>query len=398
MSRRIDGSLHKTDPFGVIGGVVRVGKHLKSCQLRESLYSISIILCPLRSSHLSIGSQLVITLSHVEGLTNRFNDIVYKSPKEVIPNAIGGRIVCYFGGDVQDLKSEMSANGAEEHKKLIDYCLEDMTTILSDKWSTSHVLVIRANRFHNNTYAIYDNFVVSDSFGCPKHQFSKQSLIHLRLLLLNCFNQLNLNLDLRSDHKLVIIGFSKGCVVLNQMLHSFYVSLDEPELKELMDSIDSMLTHLPPVSPPRLQSGIVHNTGFRPWIAKEENIFFQTLTQLGANPQRVLHFAGEDNSLEMHFKVLKHVYWVDGGHSGGAHTWITSQPVLTHFATLNIGVHIDVSPYQVLCPFRPWIAKEENIFFETLTRLEANPQRVLHFAGEDNSLEMHFKVLKQFVS
>ncbi|CAG2103706.1 unnamed protein product [Medioppia subpectinata] len=228
-------------------------------------------------------------LTRVEGLSNRFNDVIYKSPQHLTPNATNGHIVCYFGGDVQDLRHHMVDNTTgEDRSHLLAYCLESVTSIISDKFTASHVFAIRANRFHNKTYAVYDNFVVSDVFGSPKHEFSKQALTHLRLLLLNCFNQLDLNLDFKGDHKLAVIGFSKGCVVLNQLLYSFYVSLDDTELKDLISRIECM-------------------------------------------------------------------YWCDGGHSGSAQTWVTCQPVLNHFATLGIGVHINVSPYQVLCPFRPWV-------------------------------------------
>ena len=269
-------------------------------------------------------------LRSVEGLANKFNDIIYKSPKELIPNVVNKEIVCYFGGDVQDLRSNMESNQNSDYNQFVDYCLENMTNILSEKYKTSHVFVIRANRFHDKTYAVYDNFVDSNSIGCPKHHFKKEPLNHFRHLLLNSFNLLNIDLDFNRDVKIVLIGFSKGCVVLNQFLYSFYISLDDIELKKLIERI-----------------------------------------------------------------VLMN--WCDGGHSGTSNTWITAPEVLRRFSQLSIGVHINVSPYQMMSPYRPWIANEEKLFYETLTQLGTNPQRVLHFAGEDISLEMHFRVLNHFL-
>jgi len=261
----------------------------------------------------------------VEGLSHKFNDIIYKSPIERTDNR---RIVCYFGGDVQDFDSNMNVN--KDSHQFKDYSLEKMCELLSLKFKTSDILVIRANRFHENTYAIYEHFVDSNSFGCPKHQFTKHSLTHLRLLLINCFNQLDISLDFSNNEKLILIGFSKGCVVLNQFLYAFYVSLEDLELKNLIQSIECM-------------------------------------------------------------------YWCDGGHSGGSNTWITSRDVLKNFSKLNIKVKIHVTPYQVKCLFRPWIAKEEKKFFDLLTELGVNVERVLHFSEEEKSLEMHFKVLNEFV-
>ncbi|XP_054164686.1 mitochondrial protein C2orf69 homolog [Oppia nitens] len=270
-----------------------------------------------------------LLLRSVEGIANRFNDIIYKSPKDVTYNTHNRHIVCYFGGDIQDLKDNMCDNN-EENVGFVDFCLENVTDLLADRFTSSHVFVIRANRFGSKTYAIYDNFVDSNSFGCPKHCFTKESLIHFRLLLLNCFNQLNLDFRLEKDNKLTIIGFSKGCVVLNQFLYSFCLSLEDINLKDMISTISDM-------------------------------------------------------------------YWLDGGHSGSANTWITAEPVLKNLAELQIQVHINVTPYQVMCPLRTWVAKEENLFFNTLTRFGGKVQRVLHFADEDKSLKMHFNVLKHFI-
>ena len=275
-------------------------------------------------------SSILRILRSVEGLSNKFNDIIYKSPKILAENTVNKDIVCYFGGDVQDFRLNMENNSNNDCKQFVDYCLENVANILSEKYEKSHIFVIRANRFHDTTYAIYDNFVVSTSFGCPKHCFKKDSLIHLRLLLLKCFNTLNINLSLKRDEKIVLIGFSKGCVVLNQFLYSFYVSSDDSELMELISRI-----------------------------------------------------------------VLMN--WCDGGHSGGSHTWVTAPEVLKHFSRLSIRVHINVSPYQVMCRYRPWIGNEEKIFFNTLTEFGVNPNRVLHFAEEESSLEMHFRVIRHFV-
>ena len=266
-------------------------------------------------------------ISRVKGLANKVNDVIYKAPKDLVSSHVKRHVICFFGGDIQDLRPIMQNN--DKHKELIDYSLENTANLLSEKYTSSHVFVIRANRFQDKTFAIYDNFVDSDSFGIPKHQFTKNSLSHLRLVLINCLSLLNLNLSFDNIEKFVLIGFSKGCVVLNQFLYSFYVSSEDQELKSLISRIECM-------------------------------------------------------------------NWCDGGHSGGSNTWITGQEVLKHFSKLSIKVHINVTPRQVMCRYRPWIGNEEKIFFNTLTQLGTNVQRILHFEGEEDSLEMHFRVLKHF--
>lgn len=265
-------------------------------------------------------------MSRVIGLVNKANDVIYKSPKES-SSQLKRHVVCFFGGDIQDLRSNMRKN--RKHKELIEYSLENTADLLSEKYQSSHVLVIRANRFHDKTFAIYDNFVESDTFGCPRHQFTTDSLSHLRQLLINFFAIQNIVLNFDDNESFVLIGFSKGCVVLNQLLYSFYVSGEDPDLRKFVSRISL-------------------------------------------------------------------INWCDGGHSGGSNTWVTAQPVLKHFSQLPIKVHINVTPRQVMCRYRPWIGKEEKIFYDSLIIFGSDVRRTLHFEGEEDSLEMHFRVLKCF--
>lgn len=79
----------------------------------------------------------------------------------------------------------------------------------------------------------------------------------------------NLNLPM---YNLVIIGFSKGAVVLNQFLYEFH--------------------------------------------------YLKTLTP-------------DDSSVMGIVSRIKDMYWLDGGHSGGKNTWITSRPLLETFTRLG---------------------------------------------------------------
>lgn len=131
------------------------------------------------------------------------------------------------------------------------------------------------------------------------------------------------------------------------------------------------------------------------------------------------------------------MYWLDGGHSGGSNTWITSPAILKSFAALkHINIHIHVTPYQVSAylfffskdPFslvmnvnlsaytyifwmiiwsfkflsqvqdenRPWIRKECKKFYDILRRIGAKVSYTLHFEDEPASLMSHFRILNEF--
>lgn len=77
----------------------------------------------------------------------------------------------------------------------------------------------------------------------------------------------NIALD---QYDLILIGFSKGCVVLNQFLYEYHY------LKTLTPDVSSLI------------------------VSK-----------------------------------IKTMYWLDGGHSGGKNTWITSKPLLETLTRLG---------------------------------------------------------------
>lgn len=69
-----------------------------------------------------------------------------------------------------------------------------------------------------------------------------------------------------------LVGFSKGCIVLNQFLYEYH--------------------------------------------------YYKTFTTVDSNEMKFI-------------SKIKHMYWLDGGHSGGKNTWITSRPLLETLASLG---------------------------------------------------------------
>ena len=160
-----------------------------------------------------------------------------------------------------------------DHGRYVDYNLENVAEMLSDKYPDSNILVIRPAKIELKTFSCFSNFVNCDNVGNPDHKPNCGALLHLATLLLSATEQTDCaNISAR-DSKLVIIGFSKGCVVLNQFLHELHFF---------------NIFNMPP----------------------EEETLISSLA-----------------------KRIKKIIWLDGGHSGGKDTWVTSPAVLTSFAS-----------------------------------------------------------------
>lgn len=139
--------------------------------------------------------------------------------------------------------------------------------------------------------------------------------------------------DPTSDFQVILVGFSKGCVVLNQIIYelSMVSAGVDPRLNDFASRISSMYW---------LDGG--HSGESNTWITDEKFLY---------------HLA-------------QHVP--------------------------SIRVHVHVTPYQMKDATRPWIGKEEKKFVESLRSLGANIKVKDHFQDRDPSLASHFELLKSF--
>ncbi len=181
------------------------------------------------------------------------------------------------------------------------------------------------------TFSCYDNFVPSSSEGSPSHQPHYNALYHLSLLVESATKQLSSNpgapFACSPRPRLTIVGFSKGCVVLNQLAREVHDGRDVDVVSRInavywldgghsggkdtwvtdADVLESLAK-----SPIKIH---VHVTPYqvknpnKPWQKKEEKIFSDKLRKLVGSDDlkfsRTLHFGDEELSLENHFKVLK---------------------------------------------------------------------------------------------
>lgn len=271
----------------------------------------------------------------VPGLVGRYNDIIYSRP--VLPPSQD--FLVYFGGDVQDIQENMVKH--TDSKKYTEWSLENTADILSTNFPNKHIVIVRPSRMHetkNAMFSCFDNFVPGNEYGVPSFNPIHNALEHLQNLIKSTLEYIEtssaeseITYSKNEEPKLTLMGFSKGCVVLNQLLHEFYhcQSKTEPDVK-------------------------------------------------GNN----------------FIKLIQSMWWLDGGHGGSKNTWITEKLILESFAKLKIHVYVHVTPYQIKDPHRPWIGSEESCFCGTLQSMGIPIVRTLHFADQSPNLKAHFNVLK----
>lgn len=284
-----------------------------------------------------------LRLCGLVGYEGRTNDVIYCHPTEKSSNQSA---LVFFGGDVQDYPEVMEKH--RDNKNYIKWNLENTAKILQTGFPDMHIIVVKASRMEFKTFSCYDNFVPCNNCGVPDHTPTHQALQHLERLLQSVTSKLKSltgnqdnggecqwwckGLSLDKAH-LTLVGFSKGCVVLNQFIYEFH--------------------------------------------------YLKTLTP-------------EDESMTRFLSQITDIYWLDGGHAGGKNTWITSRSLLETLTRLEINIHIHVTPYQINDDRRPWIRKEEKTFGDLLTRLGASVERTVHFENQPISLDKHFEVLSAF--
>ncbi|XP_012524260.1 UPF0565 protein C2orf69 homolog [Monomorium pharaonis] len=268
---------------------------------------------------------------YLVGVLGRYNDVVYRQPKFSTRD-----FLIFFGGDVQDIEERMERHS--NSKKYMKWSLENTVAILSEQFPRHHIFAVRPFKVaitKNAVFNCFDNFVLGNEYGTPTFSPMHYALKNLRELLVCCLEylkelKLEKDIDTIESTNLSLMGFSKGCAVLNQFLHEFHYYDENPN---------------------------------------------------------------EDPHMNNFIKLIKDMWWLDGGHNGPKDTWITDQTVLHSFAKLGIHAHIHVTPYQVQDQYRPHIQMEENSFTVTLQKMGVPVERTLHFADQARCLSSHFNVL-----
>lgn len=280
--------------------------------------------------------------------------------------------VCFVFFTFQNYHEIMTRH--PENYQWENWSLENVATILAHRFPNSYIWVIKCSRMHLHKFSCYDNFVKSNMFGAPEHSTDFGAFKHLYTLLVNAFNLSQKSLlskknvkDLNKDSKasncrstsshttngcqgekdrtcekfdesamsfyppslngasFTLIGFSKGCVVLNQLLFELKEAKKDKNIDAFIKNIKTMywldgghsggsntwITY-PEVLKEFAQTGIIVHTHVTPyqvhdpmrsWIGKEHKKFVQILGDFGMQVTSQIHFANDAPSIENHFRV-----------------------------------------------------------------------------------------------
>ncbi|KAM3917392.1 mitochondrial protein C2orf69 homolog [Leptodactylus fuscus] len=275
--------------------------------------------------------------------------------------------VVYFPGDVQNYRDTMADHS--ENFRWKRWSLEDISAILFERFPASYIWIIKPSRMHLHKFSCYDNFVSSNMFGAPKHSADLGAFKQLYSLLGNAFTMAQ-NVLLSESNKYIIaqdyshslystngchseegddsrfskdtaaclglpsvkgslsftlIGFSKGCVVLNQLLHELQEAKKDKEISSFLANVESMYwldgghsggsntwVTCPNILKVFAHTGITVHThvtpyqvsdSMRSWIGEEHRKFTELLKGYDVTVDNQLHFAYEAPSLDNHFRV-----------------------------------------------------------------------------------------------
>uniref|UniRef100_A0A915HV79 Uncharacterized protein n=1 Tax=Romanomermis culicivorax TaxID=13658 RepID=A0A915HV79_ROMCU len=272
----------------------------------------------------------------VAGLQGRFNDLFFRPifPTNDETSGIAG-LVIFFPGDCQTYESEMSKH-PENKVYAKSWCFERTAELLARKFPADHVTIVKPSKMSRGTFACFENFVAmeDDTYGIPRHSDNYQAWTHLQLLIENLYKNLHINFACLSGVKL--IGFSKGCVVLNQLLFELpHFVQKSPDSAQFSAKISDFYF---------LDGG--HNGGRNAWIT-------------------------DKSLLECCFGEV--------------------------FSDKRVKVHVHMTPYQLQDRRRPYINREEKIFSTILKEvLGKRFERNVHFENEYGDIDLHFRILEEF--
>lgn len=255
-----------------------------------------------------------------------------------------------------------------DNHRHVRWSLEETALILSRRFPEGNIWVVKPSAMYLKTLSVFCNFVETDGIGTPTFSDNYGAMQHLMALLSNgmqlvkqltsvdgqlkttmeklpdkpnCYGNVDnqdeivpvvASCDKVQNSKpdslpIRLIGFSKGSVVLNQLLHEVHLVDTEEPIKQAFSRVTAfywldgghagnLKTWITDVSVLKNLRKInadlhVHVTPYqmgdtmRPWIAKEEKKFVSRLRSLGLNVNETKHFEDEDRSIEIHFRVLE---------------------------------------------------------------------------------------------
>ncbi|BFY98870.1 hypothetical protein BsWGS_01909 [Bradybaena similaris] len=273
--------------------------------------------------HDNKDGKISLKLTGVKGDGAKFDDVfVYGEASNCSEHII------YFGGDVQDYPENMERH--RDNKRYVAWSSDNTAALIHRKFPSSLVFVIKPSKMHLLTFAVYSNFIETNDFGSPTHSSDHGAIKHLSCLYNSVVKEVNSKTggNMQSSLPLRLIGFSKGCTVLNQLVFELHLLDQNPDLKHFIKKIkafhwldgghsggkentwvtdDESLRQLASldcdifinVTPYQIRDPL------RKWIGQQEAKFFRKLKGFNARVVEKVHFDTEPASINNHFKVLE---------------------------------------------------------------------------------------------
>lgn len=94
---------------------------------------------------------------------------------------------------------------------------------------------------------------------------------------------------------------------------------------------------------------------------------------------------------------LKHLIWLDGGHSGNSDSWITKEDIVDLIKRMHLICYVYVTPYQ-LKSRKLWAIEEYEKFCALLEKINVDCKKIYYFQDKEDDFDVnfHFEVLKEF--
>jgi hypothetical protein len=255
-------------------------------------------------------------------------------------------VILYFQGDMQNMHHVMSSHKDDDVRAYSDdYCLESTVNILANKLECTHVVMIEPRMVHNLIYAVYDTFVkYSDSCGnCERSNDDGRAISSLCSIVSKVQTLLKLK-----DEQFSLCGFSKGGIVLNNLVQELHLM---KEHRAIMLEYNSILAK------------------------------------------------------------VKQIHWIDGGNEYQYYPCLPNdQQSIQIFAKLchrhDISVFVHVTPYTLYC--EDYVENELNDFTQEMTATLNDLNKIsakgyfkvsYYFMQSDEAqFSNHFKCLKEFIT
>lgn len=294
-----------------------------------------------------------------------------------------------------------------------DWNLERSLELIGSKFEDYIIIGVKCCRMKDHERsARYCNFINYKDDELVKYRDDFDALQHLEQLICNLKKEIEFNSDLESVcnnfkignlKDLVLLGFSKGGAVLNQIMISLYElknDLDKSSIRKQENQINSSNHQSNDNLDDTFGSSYLSSSISNSMMNFGSNYSMTNSLSTSFTDNKMFFDILNDavnQRLNTFYKKLSKIIWLDlGCMAVDDNVYIRDDKVLKNIVDLEIELQVHCTPYQVNCSLRPYIGRQEREFSDKLKELNANYKSKLYFKNETSSISNHFKLLKEF--